>query len=297
MEKNMYTLQSDRLRVDVSEPGVAPNVTTRFDRAGFVEEVVLDGIHRFCASEPRNLSHKSSGGRGICNEYKCGADAKARVGEYFLKPGVGLLLKETDGPYNFANCYKTVPFKIEVSHVENAILFVTPPDPCDGYALRQEKRLEVTGNRLDMRIKLSNEGEKDFIGEEYCHNFLTVNNMSLGPDYTLEFPAWSGRGEATREGRLRVEGNALTFTGPLERAEMFLIDAGEFTRKPGDAFEWIFQNRSEGAFVRAREQINLSRVALWAADHMFSTESFHAIKLAPSESDSWTRSWEFGAAG
>jgi len=289
----MYTLKTDRLRVDVSEPGVAPNTTTRFDRSGFVEEVVLDGIHRFCASEPRNLSHVSSGGRGICNEYKCASDMEAAVGEYFLKPGVGLLLKEKDEPYRFMSSYKEKPLKIDVSQAGNAVTFVTQPMPCGGYALRQEKRLTAAGNRLEMKIRLENAGEKDFVGEEYCHNFISVNCMTLGPNYTLDFPSGKDRGDAQLEGELVASGKKFTFTGPLQRARMFTMDAGEFSWKPGTDFEWIFRNEAEGAQVHVYERINLSRVVLWAANHMLSTESFHAIRLAPGESDEWTRAWVF----
>jgi len=289
----MFVLQSDRLRVDVSEPGIAPNTTSRFDRAGFIEEVVLDGIHRFCASEPRNLDHFCSGGRGICNEYKASVDAEAPVGGYFMKPGVGLLHKETDEPYRFMHPYKVDPFNIDVSHVENAILFVTRPKPCGGYALTQEKRLEAVGNRLDMRIKLTNTGEREFVGEEYCHNFITVNNMSLGPNYTLEFPSGKDRGDAVINHEMVADGRKITFTGPLERARMFTMEADEFDPDSAGIFEWIFKNRAEGALVHAYERINLSRVLLWAADHMFSTESFHTIRLAPGESGAWTRSWVF----
>ena len=289
----MYILQSDRLRVDVSEPGAPPNTTTRFDRAGFIEEVVLDGVHRFCASEPRNLSHVSSGGRGICNEYKSTADAEAPVGGLFMKPGVGLLLKETDEPYKFMNNYSVTPFKIDVSHVENAILFVTHPILCGGYALKQEKRLEVIGNKLDMRIKLTNTGDKVFVGEEYCHNFITVNCMSLGPNYTLEFPSGKDRGDTELNAELRSDGKKITFSGPLGAARMFMMGADEFSHSPGDKFEWIFKNNKEGAQVHVYEQINLGRVLLWAADHMLSTESFHMISLAPGASCAWTRTWVF----
>ena len=289
----MYTLQSDRLRVDVSEPGIAPNTTTRFDRAGFIEEVVLDGVHRFCASEPRNLSHVSSGGRGICNEYAVTTAEEAAIGSYFMKPGVGLLLKELEGPYKFMNPYKCEPFKIDISHVENTILFVTQPAMCDGYALRQEKRLEVIGNRLDMRVKLENVGEKTFISREYCHNFITVNCMTLGPDYILEFPTGADRGNIQIEGELFAVGKGFTFSGPLKKARMFTMEADDFSIKPGEAFEWIFKNTAEGAQVHVREQIDLCRVVLWAANHMFSTESFHSLALEPGQSSSWTRSWVF----
>ena len=291
----MYTLQTDRLRVDISEPGVAPNTTTRFDRAGFIEEVVLDGIHRFCASEPRNLSHPCSGGRGICNEYITATADGAAVGERFMKPGVGLLLKETDEPYRFMNHYEVIPFQIDISHDKNAVFFVTQPMLCGGFALRQEKHIEVAGNRLEMRVTLENIGEREFVGNEYCHNFITVNAMTLGPDYLLEFPSGLDRGNVQLEGELCATGKGFTFSGPLESARMYDMDAGEFSIKPRETFEWIFMNIAEGAKVHVYEQINLSRVLLWAANHMFSTESFHKIKLAPGQSDAWTRTWVFDA--
>ena len=89
----MFYLKSYRLCVEITYPGQAPNTTYRFDRAGFITEVVLDGTHRFCATEPNNLSHPSSGGRGICNEYIFDVSGKASVGEHFPKLGVGLLKK------------------------------------------------------------------------------------------------------------------------------------------------------------------------------------------------------------
>jgi len=289
----MYTLKNDRLRVDVSVPGIAPNTTTRFDRAGFIEEVVLDGVHRFCASEPHNLSHVSSGGRGICNEYKTSAGADAPAGGYFIKPGVGLLLKDADGPYSFMKKYAAEPFDIDVTRDGDSLLFVTSPKPCGGFALRQEKRVEIHGNRIDMHIKLENVGENHFEGEEYCHNFLTINGMSLGPDYTLTFPTGADRGQCQVEGELLADGRRFTFSGPLKAARFFAIAKNDFSNAPGEALEWTLSNSKERARVCARERINLSGVALWAADHMFSVESFHKIGLKPGESDAWTRSWTF----
>ncbi|MDR3120506.1 MAG: hypothetical protein LBU58_04125 [Clostridiales bacterium] len=290
----MYVLQSDRLRVDVSEPGAAPNVTTRFDRAGFVEEVVLDGLHRFCASEPHNHG-RTSGGRGICNEYVCRTYDDAAVGGYFPKPGVGLLLKEKDEPYSFMNPYKARPFRISVSHSPNALLFVTEPETCIGYALRQEKRLEVNGNRLEMRVTLQNVGERDFEAEEYCHNFLTVNGMAIDPDYKLTIPSITDRGHDAVVGALMGNGKGFTFAGASRKAMFLAVPGEEFELAPGHAFEWRLENTGEGLRVCGRDQINLSRVSFWAIDHMISIESFHKLRLAPGECGSWTRVWTFDA--
>ena len=289
----MYTLSSDRLRVVVSAPGESPNTTVRFDRTGFIEEVALDGVHRFCASEPHNLSHISSGGRGICNEFKAYGDVEAPVGGRFVKPGVGIMHKEHDGPYMFMHKYKYEPFQIYTEQTANSLLFTTMPEPLNGFALLHEKRIEVYGNKLTVSSVLENVGEKAYIGNEYCHNFLTVNSMSLGPDYLLTFPAGKDRGDEALDGELRAAGRGFTFTGLPVKARMFSMGADDFETDRGGALEWTFINSTEGAQVRVCEYIDLERVTLWAADHMFSAECFHKISLAPGQSCEWSRSWEF----
>ena len=62
-------LNSKRLKVEITEPGIVPNTTARFDRAGFISQVTLDNKYDFCTKEPDNLSHPCSGGVGLCNEY------------------------------------------------------------------------------------------------------------------------------------------------------------------------------------------------------------------------------------
>ena len=66
----MFTLESSRLRLEIAEPGERPNTGFRFDRAGFIADVILDGGMHFGAAEPRNLIHPCSGGRGFCSEYR-----------------------------------------------------------------------------------------------------------------------------------------------------------------------------------------------------------------------------------
>lgn len=102
----MILLENDRLRVEISEPGDNPNQTVRFDRAGFISDVTLDGAYHFGANEPSNLAHPSTGGRGFCCEYKANYSGEVEDGEYFPKLGVGLIRRE--GPYKFFGKYKDI---------------------------------------------------------------------------------------------------------------------------------------------------------------------------------------------
>ncbi len=106
-------LESDRLKVEITEPGVYPNTMTRFDRAGFVTQVTLDGRHQFCTREPTNVPHPPTGGVGLCSEFQSGEPAlEAPMGAQFPKLGVGLLTKDLEGRYVFHHRYPCDPFPI-----------------------------------------------------------------------------------------------------------------------------------------------------------------------------------------
>lgn len=142
----MLTLTTDRLRVEISEPGECPNNGFRFDRAAYISEVVLDSERHFCANEPKNLIHPSSSGRGLCCEY--GADYSNNVseGKFYPKLGVGLIKKHA--PYCFYEKYKDVEeFPIDILQTSNSIEFKTHAIECAGYAMNATKKLTIPSTK------------------------------------------------------------------------------------------------------------------------------------------------------
>ena len=206
----MITLKSDRLRVELPMPGEHPNDSLRFDRAGYISEVILDGGMHFCASEPRNLVHPSSGGRGLCCEFRCDVSNEARVGEYFPKFGVGLIRKEEDDKYIFYKQYQDVkPFPVEVSQKENMVEFITQGIPCLGYNMRVCKNIMLEDDTLTMLIQKIQE-KKRFI----CRNSAIISSASTGWRQALTM-SWNCPGFQTRE------------TGGLTTGEVIQADSGD----------------------------------------------------------------------
>jgi hypothetical protein len=285
----MLYLKSDRLYVEVALPGEPPNVTCRFDRAGFVTEVVLDGSHRFCASEPNNLSHPSSGGRGICCEFIFDPSGEAAVGGRFPKFGVGLLEKATDEPYRFMAKYDTDPYNVSFKADESSVTFQTAPKECLGYGVAQTKTVSAEGNVLSVSVRLENTGGKPIRAREYCHNFLTVNGMALGPDYRLEFEDIEGLEDTA--GIFSAKGKNVSVTH-YERAASFMEVPADKLPQAG-VFRWTMSNPAAGGRISVKDEIDICHLALWAADHMVSVEAFHKIELQPGETGSWKRSWTF----
>jgi hypothetical protein len=287
----MFEIHSGRLRIEIANPGEPPNDTHRFDRAGFITEVVLDGRHRFCASEPNNLRHASTGGRGICNEYKMDVSGEAATGGYFPKPGIGLFKKENNEPCNFFNRYECKPYSIGVTRGDSRAVFITEPLDCMGYAFRQHKEISVSGNTLTMKVRLENSGQKAIDAMEYCHNFLTINGMAIGPDYVIDTPNLTDRGNGVIEGIFRGCGGGYTFGDYDPAASLLLPDVGDI--RMDHCFSWTLRNNAAKAGIEVKDHFRPGHLAIWQADHMVSFEVFHTIKLNPGESGEWVREWIF----
>ena len=176
----MIRLEKDRLAVTIAEPNVENN-TYRFDRAGFITSVVLDGTIEFCGDE-----HGGTNGVGLCSEITTDVESsEVEIGAKFPKFGVGLLTKNEDRPYFFMGRYETDPFEVRYECTGNKAVFCTEPKEIDGFALRQKKTVSVHDNVLSVDFEVENAGFRDFEYSEYCHNFLTLDFDGVRNSYNL----------------------------------------------------------------------------------------------------------------
>lgn len=292
----MITLKSSRLTLHICEPGEMPNRTFRFDRAGFISEVILDGSRYFCASEPHCLVHPSSGGRGFCSEIIFDPSGEIPVGERFPKLGVGNLLKTDDKPYCFFQKYDAELFPVDWESHENSVVFYTRAIPCHGYAAEMKKQITVIDNLLSVDYSLKNTGSKPVRIREYCHNFISIGGMAIGPDYLLKLPCVEGipNGDLPdSSGFVNYvgENHCLRVKAYSKKAALIRFKQDQIT--PSRPFEWSLCNIADGAAVHGRESFIPSGLAVWSIDHMVSPEVFHDFRLAPGETECWTRACRF----
>ncbi len=294
----MITLNSKRLRVELAAPGEAPNNKYRFDHAGFITEVILDNTVRFCASEPQNLNHPSSGGRGLCNEYGFDISKEVPTGEFFPRFGIGLIRKAADERFVFYKNYKDVQlFPIDVHQTENGVTYITEPIPCQGYALRSKKEITVDDNRIIMTISVENTGEKEISLHEYCHNFLSIDGMSAGPDYCLDIPGINDLGYERLidsnglSTHLKGYGKGITFFEHTAIGTFYSVDTANISENI--PFTWTLSHKGAKASVEAEEYFTPSRINIWGVDHMLCPEMMHQFSVKPGETHEWKRSWKF----
>jgi hypothetical protein len=286
-------IESDRLKVELAEPGKAPNTTTRFDRAGFVTQITLDDKHRFCTREPDNLVHPCTGGYGLCNamDLQNVAD-ETPVGNQFPKLGIGLLTKDYDGRYIFHHDHPCEPYDISYESTTSDITFYTKPNPCMGYAAMQTKKLEVIDNELVMTITMANVGEQPLVFSEFCHNFLTIDHLPIGENYYLSMPIAPQDGnDSMRGGALVGKDNGFTFKCYSDSPCMVFVENDDILSK--DFFSWKLTNSVSPAWVSEEVSLNPSKVVVWSIDHIISPEVICNFNILPGETVSWTRKWTF----
>lgn len=294
----MFTLESSRLRLEIAEPGERPNTGFRFDRAGFIADVILDGGMHFGAAEPRNLIHPCSGGRGFCSEYRFDCSNEAEVGEFFPKFGVGLIRKEDCEKYIFYKKYREVKeFETKIHTSGQKAVFETEMPPCLGYGLTAKKTVSVSENAMTMEIEVHNTGEKEIAMEEFCHNFISIDGMAVGSDYQLEMPQIPDLGYERLpnrrgfSGAFRGNGHGLTF------CEFTAIDTDTLIRgediKKKIPFCWRLLHKGARAYVEGEDYYHPAKIAVWGVDHMFCPEIVHGFLLKPGENHEWKRVWRF----
>lgn len=292
----MIYLQSNRLRVEVCEPKEAPNTTYRFDRAGFVSEVTLDGNTRFCATEPNNLWHPSSGGRGLCSEILFDVSDQFEVGEAFPKLGVGLLKKNENAPYCFYKKYEAELFPVTADTTTSSAVFKTAAIPIRGYAVEQIKRVEVHENQLNFTMQITNVGDKTLHIREYCHNFFSIGGMAIGEAYRIDLPCVDGIPQGDMKSSEGLDNYIGTTSGIQIRSysdQYATIKFQPSQFKKEQLFCWKMSNTAAKASISCEESFLPGDLAVWCVDHMVSPEVFHDIILHCGETEMWQRSYSF----
>lgn len=295
----MYTLQNGRLEVTIAEPNKECR-TCRFDRAGFITGVKLDGKYDFLAQEDMRDGSPSSGGMGLCCEIQCDPMSETvAVGEKFPKFGVGNLTKTDDKPYSFMNTYPCEDYDIAVSMTENIISFSTLPKEIDGYSISQIKTITIDDNRLTITSQLKNVGTKEITFDEYCHNFMTLNHKKVNKDYCLEIPCVE-----MPVGEIKTVDVATPFLSDgksLSKSRESMVFAlyafNESQMKKVDTYGWKLTDKSNGLCVTETDDFDVPKVTVWSVGDAISPEMFFSAALKPGEEAKWSRTYSFDKIG
>ena len=206
-------------------------IGSRFEHGSMIGDIVFGKDRSVYGRNLWRTPHDPSwpeSGIGLASEFGCGDNGatcagrgditngvlgyeSAKIGEPFLKIGVGALIKGSCGPecsndiaaattttttntnngdasYRFNSPYKfyRLPsWKVLPSPDPNEVTFVSE-EVVGEYGYRIQKTIRLDGNVLTVRSLLTNLGTKQFTTPWYSHHFFSGDVDPIGPGYVLD---------------------------------------------------------------------------------------------------------------
>lgn len=284
----MFYLENERLRVEIEKPGTLYK-GSRFDWTGFISQITLDGTVTYCVPEQLEEG-KGTGGLGFCNEFgidkPVGYDA-VEAGDVFPKIGVGLLKKEQESDYDFFKSYDVAPAEVEIREATDSVTFETTDNSPSGYGYHLVKEVAIKDNKLIISYQLTNTGKYPLHTNEYCHNFIGINDQFIDEHYQLTMPRMKAIDVAV--GSIQRSRDELSWPDTPEADFYAAIDWDV----DNGTYNWDVYNDAVKAGVRELSEFQPSKVALWGYSHVVCPEVFIAIDLKVDEKKSWQRVYEF----
>ncbi len=297
-----HTLKSEHLTIKVYLPDAEKGFYrgTRFDWSGVFS--VEFGKHKLFG--PWKGTHDPANNDDIvgpCEEFGSGFTGPlnykdAKVGERFLKIGIGELEKPKEEKYQFYRNYKIAKagtWKVEKG--EGKVTFTQSIKTDFGYAYTYAKTLVLDGKVLRILHVLENTGEKAIATDSYNHNFFNVDGDAVGENYRLDFPFEPKADDADGKSNKAAKwaGKSLTFTGPLDKGQIY-FELGGFDPKPGSKDAGVtMKHLPSGVSVRVTGDRPPSRYNVWGIGSTLCPEPFVQLDIAPGKKVAWEWKYEF----
>ena len=214
---------------------------------------------------------------------------EAGTGNFFIKIGVGALLKPAEDKYNKFNYYNIDdPGQWEVKKKSGQITFIHLLENKD-YGYKYEKTIKLANGKpvLEIIHSIENRGGKTIETNVYNHNFFVIDGRYTGPGLKVIFP-FELKIDSTRISKLAdVKGNTITFYRELVKGET--TNLGSLTGFGADAADYDIriENHNTGAGVRITGDKPITRLVFVSSWKVLSPEPYINIRIAPGEEFRW----------
>ena len=272
---------------------------TRFDWSGAIASLRYKG-HEYFGPWRDNMvdpeAHDNITGpveSFMANDAVLGYD-EAKVGETFLRIGVGLCEKPQEKGYTWTRTYKIVdPGKWTIKQDKNWIEFTHELSDGKGYAYKYTKRLTLPKEKAELVLShdFENTGDKQIATEVFNHNFFVIDGRPSGPEFEIEFPFML---TATRDlkGLISVRDNKIIYLKePPEGVGVYTGLQGFGAQKADNAFR--IENNKTGAGVSVKTNQPLYKLYFWTISRTLCPEPFIFMKIESGNTHTWDTQYEF----
>lgn len=294
------SLRSGGLRLDVSVPDEASGFYrgTRFDRAGVFERIEYDGVVFSGRWYDVHDPYRHDCLTGPVEEFsQCGYELAA-PGGVFLKPGVGILRREDDSPYDWFHLYPVVDGgKRSIEASEKSVVFRQVLDASGyGYDYRKSIVLGDEPGTFCIDHILANSGAGTLSGFVYNHNFFTLGGRGTGPWSEIDFPFIPAGIWREEYDSVAVEGCGFRFARPLESGETVYM--GDIRSASGEGrysfrvSSGLLPSSSVEKGVRASVEVSsdaqLHHAVFWGINRIACIEPYIQYSISPGRTFRWT---------
>ncbi|MCR9265790.1 MAG: hypothetical protein NXH86_16675 [Flavobacteriaceae bacterium] len=280
---------------------------SRFDWAGIIPKLEYKD-HTYFGKwfqgyDP--LSHDAI--MGPVEDFKAVGFEKATTGEAFLKIGVGLLKKDDGDKHSFSKTYDIIDHgKRKVKVRSNAVTF-RHEITSDSYSYSYEKKVKLTKGKpqLVLQHRFKNTGKLPIESLVNNHNFFVIDNLSIGPGYSVTFPftltdkdgvPYASSPEETGLGDYaKIEDNKVVFTKALVDDFAQIRPAFGFDPNDPKDYDIRLENHDAGIGVRITCDQPISSLAVWSAPQTICPQPYINVKADPGEVFTWTITYTFYA--
>jgi hypothetical protein len=223
--------------------------------------------------------------------------SEAKPGELFIKPGVGVLRKIDDSPYNFGFTYPIVDRgKWTVRVKRSEVTFTQRLRSPLGIAFVYEKTLKLDKHQpvLILEHHMRNTGTKPIDTEVYDHNFFMLDGAPTGPGMVVHFP-FEPVAKRPLEPRAKIDGKDIVYLqeleGPKQSVSSFLTG---FSNSPAD-YDFTVENRNTGVGVEQTSNSPISQLNFWSIRTTICPEAYIHVNVQPGATTNWNIRYRFFA--
>jgi hypothetical protein len=306
-------IKNDKIRAKIYLPDAKQGFyrATRFDWSGVIFDLEFAGHHLYrpwfqgTDDTVRDFVYKgdsiivgpNSAMSGPVEEFQkpIGYDA-AKPGDTFLKVGVGILRRGDTDPYNFGKHFELVDGGTWTSRTTpTSVTFEqTIGNSQSNYGYLYTKTIRLVGKDAQLVIEhhLKNTGQTPISTVVYDHNFLTIDDKTIGSDYSVEVPYEIKPTRQPDPKFAKIEGNKAEYIADLKGEDRVSFGLQGFGDSPKD---YDFKVVNKGAKVQVhivgdRPVVNAS---LWSIRDVIAVEPFVNINVEPGKEFTWSYTYTY----
>lgn len=301
------SISNERLEVSFRLPRNIP-YSKRFDAAGCISEIVLDGKHVFCEPEQIISGRPDTHGLGLCGEFKWDElGEEVKKGGYYPKLGVGIIKQVEDFlPFNDRRDseYEVSPFDTVYSIENSQASFFQTIRECNGISAKIQRKYSIVDNSIELETTIENIGKRTIDCYEYQHNFVSIDQIPIGPGYHLKVPFdnnisssdnYVGKYRNLSEkiaGVLSEENGIISWNKNMDGIEFSrVVETEEINNY--DNYYWELTNDFSSASIKEEITISPKKMVYWAIEHCICVEMYIPITVIPNSSCVFKRKWTF----